>query len=260
MSEDKKDNKDNKTTDFNFAAANTKTVKKEKGRRSIGSMFFVSFFTTIIVLAIIVLVFFFGFTKTTVFDDVKSNFATFIKDNLNIKDNCDNNNCDLSTADIKGIKDLNDITITVAKKTIPSVVAIEIEYNVSSFFSSGKTAAKGSGVIISEDGYILTNNHVVNPQKTSSFYEVSEANKVTVTFSDGEKADAKIIGKDAQTDLAIIKVEKQNLPAAKFGDSDKLQIGEFVMAIGSPLGFDGSVSIGIVSGLNRKIEASRFCI
>lgn len=126
---------------------------------------------------------------------------------------------------------------------------------MSSIFGSSTTStATGSGFIISQDGYILTNNHVVNPQVTTGFYSVSEASKVTVTLNSKEQYDAQIVGTDELTDLAVIKIEKDNLPIVEFGDSDKLQIGEFVMAVGRPLSFENSVTVGVISGLEREIK------
>lgn len=154
------------------------------------------------------------------------------------------------------LKDFNETSIGVAKKVLPSIVNIDIEYEVNTIFSSKTTATgTGSGVIVSKDGYILTNNHVVSPRQENQFFVVSDAKKVTVTLANDKKYDAKIIGVDKVTDLAVVKIDaKEDLTPATFGNSDNTQIGEFVMAIGSPLGFRGSVTDGIISSLNRKIE------
>lgn len=110
---------------------------------------------------------------------------------------------------------------------------------------------------MSEDGYILTNNHIVNSGSTSSFYEVSKANKVTVyLYNDETPYEAKIIGTDEQTDLAVIKIEKTGLPAAEIGDSDLVKVGEFSMAIGNPLGMQSSVTGGMISAVNREVTDS----
>ena len=161
-----------------------------------------------------------------------------------------------SKANLISLSSFSDTAIGVASAVQPSVVGISVEYNVSSFFlSQGSTAsASGSGVIISEDGYILTNNHIVNTSSSSTFYQLSEATKVTVNlYGDETKYEAKIIGTDAETDLAVIKIEKTGLKAAKLGNSDELQVGEFVMAVGNPLGMQNSVTGGIVSALNREV-------
>ena len=94
----------------------------------------------------------------------------------------------------------------------------------------------GSGFIVSSDGYILTNHHVIDG-----------ADEVIVRLSNREEYIAKIIGSDKASDIAVLKVEAENLPVLKFGDSDDLKVGEWVLAIGSPFGFDHSVTAGIVS-------------
>lgn len=101
--------------------------------------------------------------------------------------------------------------------------------------------ATGSGVIISEDGYIVTNNHVVEG-----------ADKLEVTLSDRRKVEAKIIGRDPMTDIALIKVNERGLPFVKLGDSDKVRIGEWVLAVGYPLGLESTVTAGIVSATGRS--------
>ena len=108
------------------------------------------------------------------------------------------------------------------------------------------TMGSGSGVIISADGYIVTNNHVVEG-----------ASSVYVVLSDGSEIKAEIVGADAQSDLAVLKIDKTGLAAIPLGDSDKLQVGDPVVAIGNPLGDDelaGTVTHGIISGKNRKIS------
>ena len=147
--------------------------------------------------------------------------------------------------------------VGVASKVRPSIVGIEVEYSVNSIFYRNKSTATaaGSGIIISEDGYILTNNHIVNSSSTSYYYELGKANKVTVTlYNDSTKYDATIVGTDSQTDLAVIKIEKNGLKAAELGDSDAVQVGEFAMAIGNPLGLTDSVTAGIVSAVNREVS------
>jgi len=99
----------------------------------------------------------------------------------------------------------------------------------------------GSGFIISNDGYILTNNHVVDG-----------ADSVTVRLSDRRELDAKVVGTDSQYDIALLKVTASNLPAVTLGDSKKLKPGQWVLAIGSPFGFDHSVTAGIVSAVSRS--------
>lgn len=156
------------------------------------------------------------------------------------------------------LKDFNDTAVGVANKVLPSIVNIDIEYDINTIFNGkARTTGTGSGVILSKDGYVLTNNHVVSPQKENNFYTVSEAKKITVTLSDDKKYDGEIIGVDKTTDLAVIKMkDAKDLTPAELGNSDNLKIGEFVMAVGSPLGFKASVTDGIISSVNRKVPLS----
>ena len=152
--------------------------------------------------------------------------------------------------------DYSDTAVGVAQKVLPSIVGISVTYSVNSPFygNQGTASAQGSGVIISSDGYILTNNHVVNSTSTSSFYELGKASKITVKLhNDDTEYEAKIIGTDEQTDLAVIKIDKDNLTAAELGDSDSVQVGEFCMALGNPLGLGSTVTDGIISAVNRTV-------
>lgn len=159
------------------------------------------------------------------------------------------------------LSSFSDTGVYVSQKVLPSIVGITVEYSVSTIFSrvTSTATAEGSGVIISNDGYILTNNHVISTSSSSSssFYTVGEAAKITVSlYNDDTTYEAKVIGTDEQTDLAIIKIEKNDLTAAELGDSDTLQVGEWCMAVGNPLGMQSSVTTGSVSALNRKITDS----
>lgn len=162
------------------------------------------------------------------------------------------------------LSNYSDTAVYVANKILPSIVGIKIEYtvNTQSFFgrsSSSTATASGSGIIISEDGYILTNNHVVSSSssESNSYYQITDAGKVTVTlFGDETEYEAKIVGQDEQTDLAVIKIEKTGLTKAEFADSDSVKVGEFAMAVGNPVNMDSTVTTGIVSAVNRKITDS----
>lgn len=100
----------------------------------------------------------------------------------------------------------------------------------------------GSGVIIDDKGHIVTNNHVIN-----------NADDMVVTLNDGRKVNAHLVGVDAYTDLAVLKIDAENVDYSPFGNSDVLRPGEFVLAIGSPLGFDHTVTLGIVSAISRRV-------
>ena len=155
--------------------------------------------------------------------------------------------------------DYSETGIAVAQKILPSIVGITVEYPVNSIFmnQSTTTTGSGSGIIISEEGYILTNNHVINSTSSSSYYSIGEASKVSVyLYNDETEYEAKVVGTDEQTDLAVIKIEKEGLIAAELGDSDCVQVGEVVMAVGNPLGMQSSITSGIVSAVNRKITDS----
>ncbi len=156
------------------------------------------------------------------------------------------------------LSNYSDTAIDVAQKVRPSIVGIKVVYTVNSIFSTGGTAeAEGSGIIMSNDGYILTNNHIVNSSSSDSYYEVSQASKVTVSlYNDDTEYEAKIIGTDEQTDLAVIKIDKNDLTPAEIGNSDSVKVGEFSMAIGNPLGMQSSVTAGIISAVNREVEDS----
>jgi serine protease Do len=105
---------------------------------------------------------------------------------------------------------------------------------------------RGSGFIVSKDGHVLTNNHVVDG-----------ADKITVTFSDGKVHEAKVLGKDPTFDLAVLKIDGngKDFPVLELGDSDKSEVGEWVVAIGNPFGLEHTVTVGVISAKNRSIHA-----
>lgn len=162
------------------------------------------------------------------------------------------------------LKNYSDTAVYAANKILPSIVGIKIDYtvNTTSIFGRGGSStatASGSGIIISDDGYILTNNHVVSSSSSESsyYYQISEATKISVTlFDDGTEYEAKIVGQDEQTDLAVIKIEKTGLTKAEFADSDDVKVGEFAMAVGNPVNMNSTVTTGIVSAVNREITDS----
>ena len=152
------------------------------------------------------------------------------------------------------LENYSDTAIYAANKVLPSMVSISVEYDVNYMGMSGTSSGSGSGIIISEDGYILTNNHVVSSSDSSYFYQVSDAKSIKVSiYGDDTEYEAKIVGTDSQTDLAVLKIEKTGLTPAEFGDSSSVQVGEFVLAIGDPYGLKHSVTAGIISALNREM-------
>lgn len=181
----------------------------------------------------------------------------------NLSNTQSSNSKTTGTVDQVSLSNYSDTSVYAANKILPSIVGIKIEYNVTSMFSmfgnkqSSTATATGSGIIISDDGYILTNNHVVSSSESDSYYQVSEATKVTVTlFNDETEYEAKIVGTDDQTDLAVIKIEKTGLTKAEFADSDSIKVGEFAMAVGSPLGLQSTITCGVISAVNRNVTDS----
>jgi len=128
----------------------------------------------------------------------------------------------------------------IAQRVLPSVVSIATE--------SDSGAGTGSGFIIDSGGMILTNNHVVDDV---ALY----GGEITVTLNNGQSYEGTIVGRDAPYDLAVIKIAANNLPALQFGDSEKVAVGDSVIAIGSPLGLSGTVTLGIISAKNRAVTA-----
>ena len=132
----------------------------------------------------------------------------------------------------------------IASKVGPSVVEVTTEaVTTNAFFGQYVQSGAGSGVIITEDGHIIPNNHVV-----------SGASQVTVRTSDGTEYPATVVGADSKTDIAVLKIEATGLTPAVVGDSDSLQVGEFTLAVGNPLGeLGGTVTDGIISALDREV-------
>ena len=163
------------------------------------------------------------------------------------------------TVDYISLNNYSDTATYAANKVLPSIVGITVEYTVTSNFMQNMSqlaSAEGSGIIISSDGYILTNNHIINSKDSSVYYEVSEATNICVyLYNDETPYEAEIVGTDEETDLAVIKINKDNLTAAELADSGSVKIGEFVMAIGNPLGMQSSVTSGIVSAVNRTVDS-----
>lgn len=124
----------------------------------------------------------------------------------------------------------------IASRVLPSVVSIET--------MSADGGATGSGFVISANGYLLTNNHVV-----------ADALTIKVLLNDGREFAAKVLGRDESYDLAVLKIEATGLKALQFGDSDKVAVGDSVIAIGSPLGLSGTVTQGIISAKDRPVTA-----
>ena len=127
----------------------------------------------------------------------------------------------------------------IAAAVQPSVVQLNV--------SGADGEGTGSGFIVSDDGYIITNNHVAGP--------AAQDGRIEVSFTDGSTATGKVVGTNAGYDLAVVKVDRTGLPALRIGESNALKVGDPVIAVGSPLGLQGTVTTGIVSALNRPVTA-----
>lgn len=164
--------------------------------------------------------------------------GSHLSNNANVTIQQQTNKSNFGTVQVSDVSD-------IVEKCKDSVVEITTESASSgnSIFGQYVSQGAGSGVIISKDGYIVTNNHVV-----------SGATSLKVTTTDGTEYDASVVGEDSQTDLAVIKVDANNLQAATLGDSDILQVGDPAIAIGNPLGeLGGTVTTGIISATDRQI-------
>lgn len=133
-----------------------------------------------------------------------------------------------------------------AKTVLPSVVSVDRfeEFERMNLETYLRETATGSGVIVGSDGTIVTNNHVV-----------AGASEVRVRLSDKRSFKAKVVGTDPRSDIAVLKITADNLQPVALGDSSKIEVGQWVVAIGNPLGYDGTVSVGVVSGLGRSLIA-----
>lgn len=156
------------------------------------------------------------------------------------------------------IENSDSAVVAIAEKVGPSVVGISVTYKAQAFIFGGvqDVPSSGSGIIIRSDGYIMTNNHVISEAmqgttqlKNGAKIEVILPNEIDKPYT------ATVVGRDAKTDLAVLKIEASNLPAIEMGDSDKIKVGELAVAIGNPGGLEymGSVTVGVISGLNRSI-------
>ncbi len=166
--------------------------------------------------------------------------------------------------EVKSLADASNAFVAISEHVTPSVVSIQVESTqkprslrgrnvppgLDDFFKqfdapqrAEPVEASGSGFIVSKDGYILTNNHVV-----------ADADRVTVKLTDGREFTAKVVGTDPTTDVAVIKIDATNLPTASLGDDNLARVGEWVLAIGNPLGLDFTVTAGIVSAKGRAVR------
>ena len=141
----------------------------------------------------------------------------------------------------------SDAVAAVVEKVMPAVVHVAVAREARDRRQGGRplqAQAGGSGAIITPDGYALTNNHVV-----------AGSTGITVTLSDGREVPAQLVGADPTTDLAVVRIGALGLPVTEFGDSDGLRVGQLVLAMGSPFGFQATVTSGIVSAIGRSLRS-----
>jgi len=171
--------------------------------------------------------------------------------------NSKNYSTNVNTVSANTVSTAGTLTIPqIVKKVAPSIVGIRMSITIPNRINQvmSQSKAEGSGIIYDKNGYIMTNYHVVeyaDPKNSYSKYTTLE-----VFLPDGRQAKAKFIGGDRKNDLAVIKIELDNLPVAELGDSSALEVGGLAVAIGNPLGmeFAGSVTSGIISAVNRKVQ------
>lgn len=143
-----------------------------------------------------------------------------------------------------------------AKKILPSVVSVTTLMEGENWFGERyiEPSGTGSGVVLSTDGHIVTNNHVVTAGGNRP------ADKILVKFSDGTTAEAKVIGTDERSDIAVLQVKHEGLTPIEVGDSESLEVGQWAIAAGNPLGFEQTVSVGIVSNTKRPLKTDDYAI
>lgn len=188
-------------------------------------------------------------------------YFTYGFPNISNNQNDSHNPQNTASTEIKQIKIIDESTSAetiVYEKVSPSIVGIRVKYVYSDWlFGNKENVGSGSGIIYDDGGHIITNNHVIEAAMTSA-NEIAQNAKIEVILPHqvNESYEAIVIGRDVETDIAILKIEATNLPAAEFTDSDQIKVGQKAIAIGNPAGFElmGSLSSGVVSGLNRQIE------
>ena len=244
--------------EFNYTSSNEfKQINSPKKSGGFGSTILLPFISGILGASLILGI---GFG----IPEVKSKLFNYVQTEQNTVSQTETNHNILSNnseynATLMDIAEYSETSVAVAEKVLPSVVGITVTYNVQSAFSgTSEVQAAGSGIIITNDGYIITNNHVISSSSSTSYYQITEATSIKIHIygeSEDTLYDATIIGTDETTDLAVLKIDKTNLKPIEIGDSDNLRVGEFTMAIGNPMGMNSTVTCGIISALNREITS-----
>ena len=223
-------------------------MRNRNKNSSVGFLSFISGFFGVIVGGLLVF-FLMGGSKSNEDTINNSKEDKYIEDDNKVSNNTTNYN-NLNKVDKTYNKDQS-MESVVVKKAIDSMVGINTisEVNNQGYFGnqSGYVEGIGSGSIVTKDGYILTNSHVVSD---------GDVKQINVLFSDGSTEEAELIWNDSSLDLAILKVDKKDLKPIELGDSDQMEVGDRTVAIGNPLGFElqSTVTSGIISGLNRSVS------
>jgi serine protease Do len=215
-----------------------------------------NFLVTAIIALVILLVIFLGYLAYTLIPGTMLDFGLF-SGKTSVSDSSDSgtgtDDRPVSSAGVTIVDPPQDAqglsAEEVYEKVSPSVVGVVVYDSSATLLSDPK--GQGSGIIVSQDGYIVTNSHVIFDSKQSN---------VKIILSDEEEFPGKIIGLDVKTDLAVIKAEKTGLPAASFGNSDKVKIGQWALAIGNPMGLTNSLTRGTISAINRSLKSAQHLV
>ncbi len=229
--------------------------KKERKKRGIGQLVAVSVVSSILGALVI------GILITFVAPEIQPAIKNLFS-NTTTAQNSTSKPIDSSAYKKVELVTNSDTAVTAIAKTVgPSVVGVKTTFKANQGFIFGdqseSAAGEGSGVIVRENGYILTNNHVIKDAVDVTTGRIATGAKIEIYLpSNPDKPyTASLIGYDSKTDLAVLKIDANNLPAVEFGDSSKINVGELAVAIGNPGGMDlaGTVTVGVISGINRKV-------
>lgn len=251
------ENKFENHDDLRTSSFYTESCKKPaKKRSSLLQLIIVALISSVLGGAVVASLF--VFVAPVVQPSVKGYFDSFLPGKTTVNKAVANSNDPTQYKKVEIISSADSPVTAIAESVGPSVVGIRTSFRSSDiFFGNQSQSGEGSGIIIRSDGYIMTNDHVINEAINPRTKKLEAGAKIEVFLpSQSNKSyTASVVGYDTKTDLAILKINATNLPAATFGDSEKLKVGELAVAIGNPGGMElaGSVTAGVISGLNRTI-------